>query len=89
MSSPTSRRRSGSAKLSHWGRRLVALLGAWRASRATSRPPFLGISLGAPLDSSPPCAIGDLIVRLSLQGLSLPKATHERSEGAQALKAEW
>ena len=87
MSSPTSRRRSGSANVSHWGRRLVAPPGASPAARS----PFPGSSLGAPLAplaSNPPVALGDLIVHLSLRDLSLPKATHEGSEGAQALKAE-
>src|SRR6266542_2099854 len=87
MSSPTSRRRSGSANVSHWGRRLVAPPGASPAARS----PFPGSSLGAPLAplaSNPPVALGDLIVHLSLRDLSLPKATHEGSEGAQALKTE-
>jgi hypothetical protein len=87
MSSPTNRRRSGSAKLSHGGRGLVATRGASCASCASGAP-SLGSALDAPLDSSPPFDICVLIVRPSLQDLSLPKVTHECGEGAQALKAE-
>jgi hypothetical protein len=87
MSSPTSRRRSGNGKLSHWGTALAAALGTSRASCV----PVVGSSLDAPFGSGPPldiCTPCGLIVRPSVRRLPLPQAPHEGGERTHPLQAE-